>query len=94
LIVWLWRELPPLVIFFMLASFLFLHFTLLERDVEIVNLGRHFTLLPFYPLLLAFAVDPKRMGRLKFVPAALLLLSFVALNIAYTIMYFHKRFVS
>ena len=94
LIVWLWHELPPLVIFFMLASFLFLHFTLLERDVEIVNLGRHFTLLPFYPLLLAFAVDPKRMGRLKFVPAALLLLSFVALNIAYTIMYFHKRFVS
>ncbi len=94
LIFWLWRELPPLVIFFMLASFLFLHVTLIERDVEIVNLGRHFTLLPFYPLLLAIAVDPKRMGRLKFVPAALLFVGFVALDIAYTIMFFYKRFVS
>ena len=94
IIFWLWRELPPLVIFFMLASFLFLHVTLLERDVEIVNLGRHFTLLPFYPLLLALAVDPKRIARFKFVPAVLLLLGFMALNIGYTIMYFYKRFVS
>jgi hypothetical protein len=94
LILWLWRELPPLVIFFMLASFLFLHITLIERDVEIVNLGRQFTLLPFYALLLALALDPKRMGRLKLVPAALLFVGFVALDIAYTTMYFYRRFVS
>lgn len=94
LILWLWRTLSPLVIFFMLASFLFLHITLIERDVEIVNLGRQFTLLPFYGLLLALALDPKRMGRLKLVPAALLFVGFTALDVAYTIMYFYKRFVS
>ncbi len=94
LILWLWRELPPLVIFFMLASFLFLHLTFLERDNEVMNLGRHFSLLPFYALLLASAVDPKRMGRLKYIPASVLLLGFVALNILYTSMYFYRRFVS
>ncbi len=98
LIFWLWRELPPLLIFFMLASFLFLHVTQLERDVEIVNLGRHFTLLPFYPLLLALAVDPKRFSKLNralsLVPALLLLLFFVALDVRYTIMFFYKQFVS
>ena len=64
MLLWLRKEVFPSGAFFIVLMFLFLHVTMLQHSIEIVNLGRHFSLLPPVPLMFALAVEPKRIGRL------------------------------